>query len=155
MLPDYFANFESRIAARNMKEKKKKMSGGSTPSGAKIFIAFRAATADCKSKHDTDDTSLFCDETRKRCTMAAAGCSTVLPRAAQLFAKKCFLVPSLGSSRCLSVGDVASIERTFTQADVEAFAAVTGDDNPIHLNPAFAQSRSFPACVVHGALING
>lgn len=87
--------------------------------------------------------------------MAAAGCSTLLPRAAQLFAKKCFLVPSLRSNRCLSVGKVASIERTFTQADVETFAALTGDDNPIHLNPAYAQSRSFPACVVHGALING
>ncbi|XP_037500722.1 hydroxyacyl-thioester dehydratase type 2, mitochondrial [Rhipicephalus sanguineus] len=67
-----------------------------------------------------------------------------------------FVAPHFNvSRRWLSVGDTASMERTFTRSDVEEFAALTGDCNPIHLDVAYAQSKILPACVVHGALING
>ncbi|XP_077522894.1 hydroxyacyl-thioester dehydratase type 2, mitochondrial-like isoform X2 [Amblyomma americanum] len=78
-----------------------------------------------------------------------------LARAAVLCAKRSLFAPNFNGSRCLSVGDVASVERIFTPADVEAFAALSGDSNPIHLDSTYAKSKNLPACVVHGALING
>ncbi len=41
---------------------------------------------------------------------------------------------------------------SFTQADVEAFAKVTGDFNPIHLDEAYAANTRFGRCIIHGHL---
>lgn len=41
---------------------------------------------------------------------------------------------------------------TFSQADVERFAEVTGDVNPVHLDPAYAASTAFKKPVLHGFL---
>ncbi|GAB3890590.1 MaoC family dehydratase [Larkinella knui] len=40
----------------------------------------------------------------------------------------------------------------FSQADVEAFARVTGDDNPLHLDAAFASQTAFKRPIIHGML---
>lgn len=48
---------------------------------------------------------------------------------------------------------VASAERVFTQADFDAFAALSGDDNPIHVDPEFAARSRFGRTVAHGALL--
>jgi acyl dehydratase len=40
----------------------------------------------------------------------------------------------------------------FSQADVEAFANVTGDDNPLHLDAAFASQTPFKRPIIHGML---
>ena len=45
-----------------------------------------------------------------------------------------------------------SAARVVTAADVAAFAALTGDRNPVHLDPAFARSTPFRRCVAHGLL---
>ena len=50
------------------------------------------------------------------------------------------------------VGDSAEITRTIEQADVEAFAEVTGDHNPVHVDEAFAQQTRFGRCIAHGML---
>ncbi len=42
--------------------------------------------------------------------------------------------------------------RVVTQADVEAFAAVSGDANPLHLDEAYAAQTVFGGRVAHGAL---
>ncbi|KAH8028043.1 hypothetical protein MRX96_044582 [Rhipicephalus microplus] len=76
-------------------------------------------------------------------------------RVAGIAAKRSAFVAPHVSRRRLSVGDTASMERTFSRSDVEEFAALTGDRNPIHLDGACAQRKGLPACVVHGALING
>ncbi|KAM7289471.1 hydroxyacyl-thioester dehydratase type 2, mitochondrial [Ixodes scapularis] len=55
----------------------------------------------------------------------------------------------------VSVGDTVHAERTFTEADVETFAKLTGDTNPIHLDREYARRKHFQRRVVHGALING
>ena len=41
-------------------------------------------------------------------------------------------------------------ERTFTKADQARFAAVSGDRNPVHLDPVLARRTPAGAPVVHG-----
>lgn len=40
----------------------------------------------------------------------------------------------------------------FTQADVDAFARVTGDTNPLHLDAAYAAQTPFKRPIIHGML---
>jgi 3-hydroxybutyryl-CoA dehydratase len=51
------------------------------------------------------------------------------------------------------VGDESeTAERTVTQADIARFAEVSGDANPIHLDPEFAASTLHRGPVAHGLL---
>jgi 3-hydroxybutyryl-CoA dehydratase len=43
--------------------------------------------------------------------------------------------------------------RSFTQADFDRFAALSGDDNPIHVDPAFSAETRFGRTVAHGMLL--
>lgn len=42
--------------------------------------------------------------------------------------------------------------RTITQADIGAFAGLTGDYNPVHTDEVFAAATEFGACVAHGPM---
>ena len=44
-------------------------------------------------------------------------------------------------------------DRVFTQADFDRFAALSGDDNPIHVDPAFSAETRFGRTVAHGMLL--
>ena len=50
----------------------------------------------------------------------------------------------------LVVGQGASHTRTLTQADIAAFAAVSGDTNPAHLDPEYADQTLFHGVIAHG-----
>ena len=50
----------------------------------------------------------------------------------------------------IAVGDSASLERTVTAADLQVFAAISGDANPQHLDAGFAASTRFHGVVAHG-----
>jgi acyl dehydratase len=43
--------------------------------------------------------------------------------------------------------------RTITEADIQAFAGLSGDYNPIHTNAVFAEATPFGARIAHGLLI--
>lgn len=49
-------------------------------------------------------------------------------------------------------GQHASITRTVTAADVESFAEVSGDNNPVHLDQEFAARSRFKRRIAHGML---
>lgn len=50
----------------------------------------------------------------------------------------------------IEVGDSASLTRTVTERDIGDFAAASGDYNPSHVDPEFAQHTQFGKVVVHG-----
>ena len=52
----------------------------------------------------------------------------------------------------ISVGDTRSLTRTITADDVRRFVDMTGDDNPLHVDPAYAETTAFKDVVVHGML---
>ena len=53
----------------------------------------------------------------------------------------------------IQVGDRATIEHAFSSSDIEAFARLSGDDNPIYLDGAEARLAGFDREVVHGVLV--
>jgi acyl dehydratase len=53
------------------------------------------------------------------------------------------------------IGDFASNEKAFTQEDVNEFAKMTGDFNPIHTNESYAAMTIFKKPIVHGLLVAG
>jgi 3-hydroxybutyryl-CoA dehydratase len=52
----------------------------------------------------------------------------------------------------LSVGMSATYRHTITDADIVAFADLTGDHNPLHLDEEFARTTRFKGRVAHGML---
>ena len=53
------------------------------------------------------------------------------------------------------VGDRAEFEKTVTAEDVDAFARVTGDTNPLHRDAAYAAKTRFKEPIAHGMLSAG
>lgn len=50
----------------------------------------------------------------------------------------------------IKVGDRAELRHTLTQDDIDAFARLTGDYNPLHVDAEFARKTMFRKPVVHG-----
>jgi phosphotransacetylase/acyl dehydratase len=48
------------------------------------------------------------------------------------------------------VGEAASLSHTVTQRDIDLFAAATGDVNPAHVDPAYAETDMFHHIIIHG-----
>ena len=55
----------------------------------------------------------------------------------------------------IKVGDRAEFQKTVAAADIAGFAEVTGDRNPLHLDPKFAAKTRFRQCIAHGMLSAG
>ena len=55
----------------------------------------------------------------------------------------------------LKIGDKASMTKTVSDADVIEFAHVTGDNQPLHLDDAFAAKTRFKKRIAHGMLSAG
>jgi acyl dehydratase len=49
--------------------------------------------------------------------------------------------------------DTLVLERVLTQADFDAFAELSGDDNPIHVDEQFSAKTRFGRTVSHGMLL--
>jgi 3-hydroxybutyryl-CoA dehydratase len=53
------------------------------------------------------------------------------------------------------IGEQASMMRTVTEGDVDAFAALSGDFNPLHVDRAFAARSRFGRRIAHGMFTAG
>jgi acyl dehydratase len=47
-------------------------------------------------------------------------------------------------------GETATLVKTITQDDIENFAELVGDRNPVHVNPDFAKKTRFGRPIAHG-----
>ncbi|HZZ87825.1 MAG TPA: MaoC/PaaZ C-terminal domain-containing protein, partial [Caulobacteraceae bacterium] len=52
----------------------------------------------------------------------------------------------------LEIGQTAELKRTVQAGDLDAFAQVTGDTNPVHLDEAYAAGTAFKGRIAHGML---
>ena len=59
---------------------------------------------------------------------------------------------ALGNIR---LGDAVSTTRVFTRRDIEEYASLTGDQNPLFLDRQWAIKAGFADCVVPGPLLSG
>ncbi|MBI3964301.1 MAG: MaoC family dehydratase [Chloroflexi bacterium] len=57
--------------------------------------------------------------------------------------------------RVVRVGSTASFSKVVTQRDVETFADLSGDYNPVHLNDEYAANTRFRRRIVHGIYTAG
>jgi len=55
----------------------------------------------------------------------------------------------------LGVGDRVEFTKTIFEEDVQAFAAASGDTNPLHLDDEFASKTRFKGRIAHGTLVGG
>lgn len=55
----------------------------------------------------------------------------------------------------LTVGDSASRSMTITDETIRAFADLTGDHNPVHLDEAYAAGTRFGRRIAHGMIAAG
>jgi 3-hydroxybutyryl-CoA dehydratase len=52
------------------------------------------------------------------------------------------------------IGDKAQFSRQITEEDIQKFAELTGDINPIHLNEEYAKKTIFKGRIAHGMLVS-
>ncbi len=52
----------------------------------------------------------------------------------------------------LVVGQSASLEREVTQQVIDIFASLTGDKNPLHVDPEYAAGTQFKGVIAHGMI---
>lgn len=70
--------------------------------------------------------------------------------------RKDFIITTKGKSiHELKVGDSAQISKTITETDINDFARVTGDFNPVHLDQTYAEKTNFKGRIGHGLLSVG
>jgi 3-hydroxybutyryl-CoA dehydratase len=55
----------------------------------------------------------------------------------------------------LSVGQSATITKTISESDINRFAEISGDTNPVHLDQEYAASTVFKGRIAHGMLTAG
>ncbi|MHB1043451.1 MAG: MaoC family dehydratase [Eubacteriales bacterium] len=55
----------------------------------------------------------------------------------------------------IGVGDKARYSKIITESDVYLFAELTGDYNPVHINPEYAGKSIFGRPVAHGMITGG
>ncbi len=55
----------------------------------------------------------------------------------------------------VKIGDKATFTKTVTNEDIQDFARVSGDNQPLHLDDAFAAKTRFKKRIAHGMLSAG
>lgn len=53
----------------------------------------------------------------------------------------------------IKIGDTATFSRTWVEKDIQQFAELCGDKNPLHMDESYAKTTQFKQRVVHGMLV--
>jgi len=54
----------------------------------------------------------------------------------------------------MKTGEKAILKKAFSEQEVRLFAELSGDDNPVHLDLAYAENTQFGQRIVHGMLVS-
>jgi acyl dehydratase len=54
----------------------------------------------------------------------------------------------------IKIGSYSEVKHIFTQENVNIFANICGDNNPLHINPSFAKDTMFKGTIVHGIFVS-
>jgi len=54
----------------------------------------------------------------------------------------------------IKVGSFCEVKHAFCQEDVNVFAGICGDNNPIHIDPVYAEGTMFKGTIVHGIFVS-
>lgn len=52
----------------------------------------------------------------------------------------------------MKIGDLATFRKTITETDVNLFAGITGDMNPLHIDQVYAATTQFSKTIAHGVI---
>lgn len=52
-----------------------------------------------------------------------------------------------------TIGEEASLTKLVSDEDIEAFARISGDHNPVHINEEYAKGTMFGGRIAHGMLV--
>lgn len=55
----------------------------------------------------------------------------------------------------LEIGMSGDYSQTITDADIKAYAGISGDNNPVHMDEAYAQNSRFKKRIAHGLFSSG
>lgn len=55
----------------------------------------------------------------------------------------------------LSIGMSGEYSQTVTDADIKAYAGISGDNNPVHMDEQYAQNSRFKRRIAHGLFSSG
>jgi 3-hydroxybutyryl-CoA dehydratase len=64
-------------------------------------------------------------------------------------------MPDIVVRQDLEIGERATFTKTISETDVAAFAQVTGDWNPLHMDDDYARQTRFGRRIAHGMLTAG
>lgn len=54
----------------------------------------------------------------------------------------------------VEIGQRAMVNHIFSQQNVNVFAGLCGDDNPLHVNPEYGKNSMFGGTIVHGIFVS-
>jgi len=54
-----------------------------------------------------------------------------------------------------TVGEEATFTKIISDEDITTFAKISGDENPVHVNDAYAKGTMFGGRIAHGILVTG
>jgi 3-hydroxybutyryl-CoA dehydratase len=54
-----------------------------------------------------------------------------------------------------TIGEEATLTRIISDEDIETFARISGDKNPVHVNDEYAKGTMFGGRIAHGILVVG
>lgn len=58
----------------------------------------------------------------------------------------------LDNLKTVKLGDMVTISKTITEQDIEDLLSISGDNNPLHTDEAFAKRTMFKGRIVHGII---